>query len=287
MNSIRLVEKIGAAFNRRIYNLHPKAFIYDGHCRRTPNLPLTAVIDKDIEARVWPGDIIGKELYVRGLIEEAETRAIGKMLVPGMVFFDIGANLGFYSLLSAKKVGPTGQVHSFEPNPRIFQELLFNIKLNKFNNIYPNQIALSDHNGRGLLSSHERGEEVYGSLSDRNFPGVSIIGHDDVQLESLDSYIEKHGVNRIDFIKIDVEGAELDVLRGANNTLDILRPKNIMFELSEINVAGFGYRCIDVLSLLRVKGYGIYLPYRNGKLEKLNGNPEKYSGSPSFVARLP
>jgi FkbM family methyltransferase len=155
-----------------------------------------------------------------------------------MVFFDIGANMGYYTLIAAKKVGPTGRVDSFEPSPRMFNELKFNLELNKFNNVHINNIALGDEPGVARLSRYDRGREVYGSLSTRSFPGATIIGYDEVALETLDNYMVKKGIKQVDMIKMDVEGAEFLVLKGAV-FFKLFTPHNY-FELADINAVGLG-----------------------------------------------
>lgn len=278
------ISKLKEGLRRRAYRLHPRSFYWNYHCHHYPDDPLIARIDKDLKARVWPGDVIGKSLYVSGLFERQEVQFIKHVLQPGMIFFDIGANMGFYSLIAAKRLGESGKIHSFEPNPRMFEELKYNIDLNGFSNVKLNCLALADRTRVARLSRYERGKEVYCSLSDRNFPGADIIGYDDVRVETLYNYVKKMGINRIDLIKMDVEGAELMVLQGALSLLESGVPRMIIFELAQINVAGFGYHCEEVLDLLRSFGYTIYKLDNDGNLIKINLNPIEYPGSPSFVA---
>lgn len=276
--------RLRKGLKRRAYNLHPKAFFYEYYCKKSPDTPLMIRIDGDIKARIWPGDIIGRDLYLGNLFEVNEVRYVKKSLKPGMIFFDIGANMGYYTLIGAKLVGSSGQVHSFEPSPRMFQELRFNVELNNFNNVYLNNVALGNKPGLALLSRYDRGKEVFGSLSDRAFPGKTIVGYDEVGLETLDDYMVKNSIVRVDIIKMDVEGAELLVLKGAKSFLKQCAPKIIVFELADIHAAGFGYRCEEVLDLLRSMDYEIYTLQSAVRLEKIVSNPSKYPGEPNLIA---
>ena len=272
------ISRLKEGLIRRAYRLHPKSLYWNYYCRHYPNNPLIVRIDKDLKARVWPGDVIGRSLYVEGFFERQEVQFIKRELQPGMVFFDIGANMGFYSLIAAKRVGDSGKVHSFEPNPRMFEELKYNIDLNGFTNVKLNCLALADKTRVARLSRYERGKEVYCSLSNRSFPGANIIGYDDVQVETLYNYVKKIGINRIDLIKMDVEGAELMVLQGAQSLLESGIPRIIIFELAKINVTGFGYHCEEVLDLLRGFGYAIYQFDIDGSLIKVKLNAIEYPG---------
>jgi FkbM family methyltransferase len=276
--------RIKRGLKRRVYKLHPRSFLYDYYCRKFPNRPLMANIDRDIKARIWPGDTIGKALYIGGLFEEDEVRLIKGALKPGMVFLDIGANMGYYTLLAAQRVGPGGQVHSFEPSPRMFSELKFNVELNRFSNVQLNHVALGDKPGMARLSRYERGQEVYGSLSQRCFPGARAIGYDDVVVETLDNYMENKNIKQVDFMKMDVEGAELMVLRGAERFLKQFKPQKIVFEFVEVNAAGFGYRCEEILDFLRNSNYTICMAGPNGNPVRIDSNPDEYPGLSSLVA---
>ena len=205
MTSTRLTSTLTRAIKRRLYNFHPKSFLYKYYCKNSPDTPLTIRIDGDIKARIWPGDAIGRELFVGELFEEDEVNFIKNALKPGMTFFDIGANMGFYTLIGAKRVGSSGQVHSFEPSPRMFQELKFNVELNNFRNVHLNNVALGEKPGCARLSRYDRGKEVYGSLSDRSFPGKTIIGYDEVAVETLNDYMIKKNIGKVDLIKMDIE----------------------------------------------------------------------------------
>lgn len=146
------------------------------------------------------------------------------------LMLDIGSNIGYYTLL-AKRFQPNIKVIAFEPMPSVFKYLNKNIKLNKFNNIITEQLALSDE--KGNASFYTRINPRMSSISDQ-LPGDSSLDSSIVQsskevrveLETLDNYVLHHlGENeKIDFIKIDTEATEHLVFRGANEVLKNHRP---------------------------------------------------------------
>lgn len=126
----------------------------------------------------------------------------------GDIIFDIGANVGFYSLLAAEIVGPSGKVFSFEPLPENFNYLKKHIEINGYKNIFPFQVAVSDKSGLAFL-------KIEGSNATGHF------GSGDIHVEtiSLDEWIKNNKLPIPNFLKIDVEGAEFLVLSGAENVL--------------------------------------------------------------------
>jgi FkbM family methyltransferase len=136
-------------------------------------------------------------------------------LKAGMTFVDAGAHSGYFSLQAASLVGETGQVFAFEPEPNnYFEWLLPNIGSNSYQQIMPYQIALSDRRGNYALylGQHNGKHSLYREVIDQ--PSVQ------VRVRPLDHVLEDHPFERpIDMIKIDVEGAEYDVLNGMRKTI--------------------------------------------------------------------
>jgi FkbM family methyltransferase len=263
--------RIKQGIKRRGYRFHPKSFYWDYCCHHNSDKPLIAKFDKNLKARVWPGDVIGRGLYVTSRHEQQEVNFLKHVLKPGIVFFDIGANMGFYSLIASKRVGANGQVHSFEPNPRMFKELKYNVNLNGLNNVKLNRLALSDKPGIAQLSRYERGKEVYGSLSQNIYPGAKVIGYDDVAVDTIDKYNKKEEINRVDVIKVDVEGAEFLVFKGAKALLSSSNGPVILFEMSQSFLDGFNTTCREVAKHLMNFNYKIFI-FSFGKYMQVSGN---------------
>ncbi len=154
-----------------------------------------------------------RSLVTIGTYEALETRVFQSLLRPGMVVADIGANIGYYSLISSRAVGAGGMVFSFEPDPRNYGLLARSIQKNGYTNILASQIALSDRSGKLTL------------YADALNAGNSSLGRENIQTElrsfeveteTLDNFILREGKGRkIDIVKMDVQGAEGLVLRGA------------------------------------------------------------------------
>ncbi|UCH51026.1 MAG: FkbM family methyltransferase [Chloroflexota bacterium] len=158
-------------------------------------------------------DGIANELLYRSGYEQYETKLFRQYVTADMTVVDIGANVGYYTLLAAKLVGAKGKVFAFEPEPENYALLVRNIKMNGYKNAIPERKAVSNKTGKAnLFLNKETG--AHGLLSDRE----GIIGTMTVETVSLDEYF-KGKEHPIDIIKIDVEGAELAVLRGMQNII--------------------------------------------------------------------
>jgi len=244
------------------YTCHPRALLWWYYQKRCPTKPLIASLRRDLKVRIHPQDVIGRYIYVDGIFETLEWEFVSSFLQSGMTVFDLGANIGQYTLLAAKSVGPTGRVHSFEPSHRMFDELCFNVDLNGMSQICVlNNVAISDRRGNAMLSKHAPGEEVFGSLAPQHrFVGRSVVGYEEVEITTLDEYVRENGISHVDFIKIDIEGAELLALRGAKQLLSGHDGPTILVELADVTTQGFGYRAFDIWDFLSDFGYRMYWP---------------------------
>jgi FkbM family methyltransferase len=132
----------------------------------------------------------------------------------GETVLDIGANIGYFTLLMARRVGPTGKVIAFESVPSVYNVLCENLRLNGFNQVQAECKAVADVLGQGAMQSDLNNPLSFiGRLSER--------GDSTVPLVNIDRYVETAGLERLDFVKIDVEGAEDTVIRGMTKTLRI------------------------------------------------------------------
>ena len=148
--------------------------------------------------------------------EEDYEREPGFKLAPGQVVVDLGANLGVFATRAARRVGPTGRVIALEPHPDNFRRLLGNKERNGLAWLECVQAAAGDREGEAALFVHERGINhslVRGS-------GESIR----VPLRTVDGLVRERGLERVDFLKIDIEGVVPEALRGASETLKRFRP---------------------------------------------------------------
>jgi FkbM family methyltransferase len=181
---------------------------------------------------------------------ESETMSIVRaVLRPGMSFFDIGANIGVYSLIAAPLVGGTGSVHAFEPTPDIADALRRNVALNGCRNVVVNQLAMSSANGYTSFNLHE--DAVFNSLFLQQ-DGCS--STESVETMTLEAYVESRGIVP-DVMKIDCEGAELEVIRGGSKLLGRRDAPTLFVELNPETLAGAGTTVDELLERLRGLDY--------------------------------
>jgi FkbM family methyltransferase len=197
-------------------------------------------------------DVMGKNVRRRSFLEEAEQAFVRRFLAPGMTVFDVGAHQGLYTMLSSRSVGSAGRVTAFEPSPRERCRLRWNLLLNRCGNVRVEGFAAGNGEGKARLFVCQGEETGCNSL---RAPVVSEkVRTVEVRMITLDRYVQLHEIRRLDFIKLDVEGAELDVLRGARNLLGRFQPL-VLCELADIRTRPWGYPSAEIFSRLAGCGY--------------------------------
>ena len=153
---------------------------------------------------------------IRDAYEPGITQMFEKLIKPGMVVVDIGAHIGYFTLMAAQKVGPTGKVYAFEPDPSNYNILVENISLNEYGSVVPVQKAVCDTPGTASFFLHM--DTVAHSLYPKTLGrGKSTIS---VETTSLDHFFEHDGWPSVHIIKMDVEGAEAAALAGMTKLLE-------------------------------------------------------------------
>lgn len=178
--------------------------------------------------------------------DEAERDLLIARLTPDFVFLDIGANIGGYSLAVAAKAGPGARIIAFEPQPEIFERLIYNIRINPFGNVKALALAVADRDGEItlFLDPNNKGEA-----------SVKIVSADEarqvkVPARMLLSIVNDEGIGHIDAMKLDVEGAEdLILKRFFADAPESLWPRLIIVERGEDRWSG------DLISQLVGLGY--------------------------------
>ncbi len=203
--------------------------------------------------RMNPADRIFMLPYFLGQYEPEVERVVRMILMPGDVAVDVGSNFGWYSVLFASLVGPSGSVHSFEPVPWIFDELRANMALNGDPSwVTVNRVALGEARGRTRVYEFAGLTQGHSSMSDLGRSDVTV--HEcDVLL--LDEYCRGTQIESIALVKVDVEGAELSVLRGSRDILDRQEPPMWIVELNGETSARFGYTPSQLLGFLAERRY--------------------------------
>jgi FkbM family methyltransferase len=202
------------------------------------------------------GDQISRGIFYQGCHEPQLTSLLLPFLGPGMTVFDVGANIGYYTVLMARRVGPTGMVHSFEINENVIDLLEENIRLAKVGNVKIARRAVARTSGPMEFFVPRAGDEAEGSLKkSQRYEAANTVKVSGV---SLDEYIEENGIKRVNFIKIDVEGAEYEAFEGAKNLLSSNNKPVIMFEALDTACMNFGVNWLDVVEKVKSFGYRIH-----------------------------
>jgi len=215
-----------------------------------------------------------------GGFERAEVSFVEKYLRPGMTVLDIGAHHGLYTLLASKRVGGAGRVVAFEPSPRERAQLSRNLKINFCSNVRVEAWALGKERSQAELFLVNGGEDGCNSLrAPIAAGGASPMS---VAVARLDDWMEENGIAQVDFIKLDVEGGERDVLRGAGKLLGC-RPRPVIFaEVQDLRTGPWGYAAKEIIEHLVQRGYKWFAMDAEGWLRELDVRAEKYDGN--FVA---
>jgi len=213
-----------------------------------------------------------------GNFESAELKFAQRFLKPGMTVLDAGAHHGLYTLLASKSVGSTGRVIAIEPSPRERIRLIKNLKVNRMKNIAIQSCALGAKNGEAKLYLTDSMNNWCNSLR-RPTNAVEAVS---VSVRPLDELISELKLPKIDFIKLDVEGGELDALAGAQQMLKLPDRPVILIEVQDIRTAPWGHRGVDVIRFLQELGYIWMTITHDGSLQSLDTETDKYDGN--FVA---
>lgn len=196
--------------------------------------------------------VVCETLYTRGIWEASVTRAFRNLLRSGMVVVDLGANVGYYTLLAAEIVGRTGRVFAFEPDPFCFGLLQKNVAINRCANVITVNKAVSDRRGMGWLFVEEKNKGGH-MLRASGEAGRSI----PVEVTSLDDYF-RDGATRIHLIKIDIQGAEMAALRGMKKIIEANEDLAVLVEFWPAGIERFGDAPADFVRLLLEYGFRLH-----------------------------
>jgi len=204
-----------------------------------------------------PEDHAWTDVYFRGTYETGTMKVLNTLLQPGDIVFDVGANIGWYTTHMAQLVR-SGQCHAFEPLPTAFEALKRNCALNGLSSeVRLNQLALGESEGAAHLYVFERLAHSRSSLSTLGRTDYTAC---EVPMITIDKYATANGITRVDLVKVDVEGAEMSVLRGAGSLFELDFPPIWVIEMNVETADNFGYVPSDLLSY--VESHGDYRFYR-------------------------
>lgn len=203
------------------------------------------------------------EAFNFGRYEDEDSEMIYKLLDKSFVVFDIGGNIGWYTTHIAKML-TNGKLYAFEPIPATFKNLQQNVQLNALQNVVLNNIALSD--SKGELSFYYS-SKMTGASSSQNITNNENAVLVKCITNTLDSYCKENSIERIDFIKCDVEGAELFAIKGGLEAISTFKP--IVFtEMLRKWAQKFNYHPNDIVALFKSMDYKCFINY-SGKLKQI------------------
>lgn len=208
--------------------------------------------------------LTASDLITYGSYEKEESDFVCKYLEPGMVFADVGAKIGCFSLKAARKVGAGGRVYAFEPDPHNFDLLSRSIRANHLSQVIPVPKLVSNQTTdcRFFLSAKNFGAH---SMVESNVV-MGCGGEVPVQSVTLDVFFEEAGSDRLDFIKMDIQGSEGLALEGAQRVLQKNGCLKIFMEFWPYGLKNAGTDPAELLKDLRLIGFQIKL-FRKNKLE--------------------
>lgn len=195
---------------------------------------------------------IGRSVLFYGEHAQNELDFCASFIAPGGVVLDIGAHQGTHTVVFAKAVGPSGVVYAFEPQRLMFQNICASIALNSIDNVTALNVAVGSYAGRVRIADFDYGKRAH-------FSGMRITPEntgEEVNLVSVDSVIRPEHIDKVEFMKIDVEGMEIDVLQGAVSILE----KSLPIVYCEYH-ARAGNKNLDrsVIKFLKERGYVIFV----------------------------
>jgi FkbM family methyltransferase len=216
---------------------------------------LTTWLD-GLNVYAYPGNEISRSVFVTGYYEPNEFFLLAQVFRPGMVFVDVGANMGLYTIFAARKIGDRGTVLAIEPSTREYGRLLKNVQANSLSNVRMVRKAVSDSlSDVDLLVAEDRwsGHNTLGAFT----YGTPLATKETVRTERLDDIVLREGLSRVDVVKLDVEGSELLALKGAVGILERFHPV-LLLEVSDRALCHQGCNSAQIWDFCRQRGYQIF-----------------------------
>jgi len=230
--------------------------------------PARVEVEPGISFMLDPSDLVPLVILRTGAWQTEIWDSISPTLSEGGVFLDVGAHIGYFSLKAARKVGQTGRVVAFEPNPETLKLLRDNVSANRAENVVVEPIACTDREQTLTLFAAPSFNTGAASLG-RNNADFSPDGPPkeySVRGRPIDDVVRELNLARVDVIKIDVEGAELFVVRGAMNTLKRFHPKLIV-EVVPAQLANLKTTPDDLIAAIKAAGYNRSRPLNPDKID--------------------
>jgi FkbM family methyltransferase len=199
------------------------------------------------------GELLQGDAARGGGFERAEMQFVERLLRPGMTVLDVGAHHGLYTLMASKRVGARGRVIAFEPSPRERVRLARHLRINRCRNVKIAPFALGEREDEADLFLVEGAHDWCNSLRLPVVEEQTCTAR--VEVRRLDDVLKQMGIEQVDFLKLDVEGAELGVLRGAEKLLHGAARPAILIEVQDLRTRPWGYAAREIVEYLSRAGY--------------------------------
>jgi FkbM family methyltransferase len=257
---------------------------------RYKKIPIILENKFGIKFILYPWNLMLIRLAISGYDCEKEFMALKKITMTGNTVFDIGANMGVLSVYLSRLVQENGKVYSFEPVKDTYEMLRETISINRCENIETHPLAISDKIGISEIYKFDQRNHTLNSLGRVKIGETSPSYIETIRTETIDNFCQIKFLSKIDLLKIDVEGFEYDVLRGAENMLKTSSIKYIQFEISKMPLESLGKSADKIFDLLHSYGYKTYKfnavkEYFEGPIQKADTDFDNYYASQEDLTR--
>lgn len=279
---LEILQKLRRRISAKIFLLFRSGLSLAFRARNflTGNAPISAQA-RGVAFQLLPEGAIAFHAWSGLRFEHAELEFIVRLLRPGMTFIDVGANVGLFTLTAGQKLrGQPAPIFAFEPSSATFAVLEKNLLLNRLTGVRAIRAALSDKTGEAELFINAAFKDGLNSLHDPSHSDAEVVGREFVRTITLDDFIARESIAQVDVMKVDVEGAELLVFRGAQQLLARPDAPLILYEGFTWCTAGFGYHPVELMWLLASFGYEIFV------LESDTGRVRRRSPGESYDAMV-
>lgn len=196
-------------------------------------------------------DLIGWKIFFTGEYERGTNRVLEQYVKDGDVVIEAGANMGSETLLLSRLTG-NGKVYGFEPNPYTFDRLKTNVSINELANVEVYDLAVGEKNGEISFNIYPKNFCNAGMSS--KYMDTPLTRKITVNQQTLDSFVESHNINKVDFLKMDIQGAEMDLLAGAATMIARFKPTIFLEALQIYNdiqtmyaeLGKYGYTVLNI-----------------------------------------
>ena len=231
-------------------------------------VPVRMKMSSSDEIQFWWSYLVPHFDATRGFFDYCghdlgDLRFLWRNLKPGAVFLDIGAHHGVYSVVAAKKLGANGIVAAFEPSVREYRRLRMHLRLNRLGSVRAEPLALGSAACTQKFFQITNGDNTRGGF--RPPASEDRVSEISVETVRLDDYVSQFPLARVDFVKLDVEGGEREVLRGASSVLTKFRPI-LICEILDATTQAWGYKAREIIQMLESFDFAWFDIRSNGSI---------------------